>query len=357
MFFQVDDDFWGHRKVTQLIDEQGASKAAPAFMLWTLAGSMCRKKHVDGVVTKGDAKRIMDTPALAARAARMLVSVDLWHEPGHSCEKCPPVEDGTWLFHDWFQFKYATGAAEIAGIARRKELRDPAIVEAVWARDTAPNGTTTCRYCEKTVLRPQRGKHGGLRRAAEVGQLDHVDPARAVGATNIVVACAECNNRKNQRTPEQAGMTLKPPPGGARDQVVDQVAIKTRSTPDLSPTRVRPRGGAGGVGAGVGVGVEALGGSPGSAGEAPVVPVPAAFGSPWHGHHGAPPPQDLIDEATCQTHDLPKPCRKCAAESYDLGPTAWPASPADPPPSSPPRTRPRRRGSRGGRSRNARGES
>lgn len=344
MFFQVDDDFWSNRKVTELIDEVGADKAAPAFMLWVLAGSKSRKAGTDGVITKGEAKRLMDTPALAARAAGMLVSVDLWHAPGHDCEKCPPVAEGTWLFHTWFQFGYAKGAAEREGVARRKELRTPAIVEAVWARDLGLDGVHRCRYCAKTVVRPERGSHGGQRRGAEVGQLDHVDPTRALGASNIALACPDCNKRKASRTPEQAGMTLLPPPRVPdSDQVSDQVGIKTGSTPPVSSPRVRPRGGAGGVG--IGAGVKPLGGSPGLAGAAPEIPVPAAFGSPWQGHHGPPPPADLIEQATCQDHDLPMPCRKCAASSY-----TWPASPADPPP-SPPRTRPRRRGSRGGRSR------
>lgn len=354
MFFQVDDDFWSNRKVIALIDEKGAEKAAPAFMLWTLAGSKSRKVGYDGVITLGEAKRIMENPALAKRAAGMLVSVDLWHAPGHDCEKCPPVEAGTWLFHTWFQFGYAKAAAEREGVARRKELRTPALVEAVWARDLGIDGVHRCRYCSTTVVRPQKGSHGGLRRGDEVGQLDHVDPTRAIGASNIVLACPECNKKKSQRTPEQAGMTLQPAPRGAVDQVPDQDGIKTGSRPPLSSPRGRPRGGVGGVG--IGAGVKPLGGPTGLAGEAPEISVPAQFGSPWQGHHGPPPPADLIEQATCSDHDLPRPCRKCAAAGYAA--SSWPTDPDDlrPPPASPPPGR-RRRGSRGGRKSKPRGES
>lgn len=364
-FFQVDDDFWSHRKVRTLVDEQGAAKVAPAFMLWVLAGSLQRKSTStgDGVVTKGDAKRHMDSAALAARAAALLVSADLWHAPGHECEKCPPVAEGTWLFHDWFQFGYALGAAEREAAARRKELRTPAIVEAVWARDKRPDGTWTCRYGGEPVVRPQTGTQGGLRRGDSVGQLDHVDPTRAIGATNIVVSCPDCNKRKAARTPEQAGMALLPPPERPGDQHENQNEINTRSKPEVSSPRARPRAGAGGVGTGVGVG-EKNGVRPphlidhrpqGQAGPAPIVDTPAQFGSPWLGHHGPPPPEDLIEQATCPDHNLPRPCRKCAATPAPE--MVWPASPADPPPASPPPSRPRRRGTRGGRTRKPKGDS
>ena len=47
----------------------------------------------------------------------------------------------------------------------------------------------------------------------EIGWLDHVDPALAIGATNIVVSCQRCNQTKGQRTPEAAEMVLLPAPG------------------------------------------------------------------------------------------------------------------------------------------------
>lgn len=46
-------------------------------------------------------------------------------------------------------------------------------------------------------------------------QQDHVIPVKQGGgytATNIVPACRSCNARKNARTPEQAGMALRPKP-------------------------------------------------------------------------------------------------------------------------------------------------
>jgi len=58
----------------------------------------------------------------------------------------------------------------------------------------------TCQYCGDTS--------GPL-------TLDHVLPLSRRGTTtwlNAVAACARCNARKGNRTPEEAGMTLRRPP-------------------------------------------------------------------------------------------------------------------------------------------------
>lgn len=61
----------------------------------------------------------------------------------------------------------------------------------------------TCQYCGATPGRP------GL-------TLDHVVPRCRGGETtwdNVVAACRSCNVRKGDRTPEEAGMTLRKRPG------------------------------------------------------------------------------------------------------------------------------------------------
>lgn len=62
----------------------------------------------------------------------------------------------------------------------------------VYARDG-----WTCRYCG----------------AADLLSIDHVIPRCQGGddsTDNLVVACRPCNSRKNGRTPQQAGMVLRP---------------------------------------------------------------------------------------------------------------------------------------------------
>jgi len=67
----------------------------------------------------------------------------------------------------------------------------------VWLRDKR-----TCQYC-------------GNRVALDDFEFEHVIPRSQDGKTrweNIVVACTGCNQRKRNRTPEQAGMKLLRPP-------------------------------------------------------------------------------------------------------------------------------------------------
>lgn len=64
----------------------------------------------------------------------------------------------------------------------------------IWARDHGK-----CQYCGQQVGR-------------STYTYDHVNPKSKGGKTvweNIVVACALCNGRKRDRTPEQANMRLK----------------------------------------------------------------------------------------------------------------------------------------------------
>ncbi len=61
-----------------------------------------------------------------------------------------------------------------------------------------------CRYCGHTVTEHDH-------RSAYGRQIEHVDPLDPHSL--LVVSCRACNGRKAKRTPEQAGMTLLPPPG------------------------------------------------------------------------------------------------------------------------------------------------
>jgi len=320
VFFQVDDKLHCNPKVMAMIEAEGFARAAQALGLWTLCGALARDAGLDGVITLGQAAKAAMDRSGARRAAAMLVRYQLWHAPGHDCEICPQPPQNAWVFHDWFQFGYGTGEEEKTAVAKRKELRRPAVVEAVWARDTAPDGQARCRYCGRRVQRKQG--RGGDRRSVLVGTLDHVDPTRAIGASNIVVACSECNQKKAQRTPEQAGMTLQPPPGRPAETAPINTEINTAINPEsiheVSPPRAR--GGARAGGAWVGPGSPPGSGSgdaAGRAGAAPVVPVAAPWGSPWKGHAGPPPPAELVEEATCPEHNLPEPCRKCTARARE----------------------------------------
>ncbi len=66
----------------------------------------------------------------------------------------------------------------------------------------------TCAYCGRSVSKTPA-------REALLATVDHILPSSRGGEsswTNLVSACKECNNRKADRTPEEAGMPLRVEP-------------------------------------------------------------------------------------------------------------------------------------------------
>ncbi|QOH58940.1 hypothetical protein C6Y44_04050 [Rhodococcus rhodochrous] len=160
---------------------------------------------------------------MAEHLASILVEVGLWHAPGHTCPRCPEVEPGTYLFHDWFDMGYDPGDKVDITRRKRKELKDQEIINSVWARDCIDPTKPTeahCRYCGILIRRKDTKSESGRRVS-----LDHVDPNRADGVRNIVLCCKACNQHKGQRTPAQADMVLLPPP--ARDNTSPHPAAGT----------------------------------------------------------------------------------------------------------------------------------
>lgn len=308
-FFMVDDKLHINRKITEMIESEPLSASGQAMMLWTLGGSLTQDKGTDGVLTTGDLTRLFLNRSAALKAARMLVKHGLWHAPGHDCEDCPQPPDGGFVFHHWGAMGYSSGAQVRVARERRKELKNPELVESVWARDTGADGVAHCRYCGVKVSRHDR-------KSDRRPTIDHVIPGIAKGVENLVLACFKCNREKGQRTPEQAGMKLLPPPGSSTES--NPESNRSEFDPDL--ISALPHAGARGHGQGQGQGQGSsrglgTGRRRGPAGAAPKVPAVDRFGSPWHGArpHGDPPV-----EGECSVHGLPAPCRRCAAEVYDV---------------------------------------
>jgi hypothetical protein len=85
----------------------------------------------------------------------------------------------------------------------------------------------TCQYCST------RKPHREL-------TLDHVFPKSRGGKDtweNLTTACKKCNNKKADRTPEEAGMTLLSVPTKPRDSLVFELMV--RSEPHLLHAWVR----------------------------------------------------------------------------------------------------------------------
>lgn len=129
--------------------------------------------------------------------------------PGDSAGFFDRVDDRL-VIHDWWEYagKLLEQRAFYAERAKRKRglYGDMDLVHAVRERDG-----DNCRYCDREVDWKDRKSSKG-------GTYDHVDPDGGNDIDNIVVACRECNSRKNRRTPEQAGMVLISRDMSARNQ-------------------------------------------------------------------------------------------------------------------------------------------
>ena len=211
MFFQIDDQFHVNQKAKTLARKalMGDIRGLAALGLWTMAGSTIQAAGTDGVTDVEDLVAITLNHGVAVELADLMVSAGLWHANGHECERCPEVQAGTYLYHDWFAMGYDTAAQVKTKRAKAKELKDPNLIAAVWARDCiddpANPAVGLCRYCQTEVRRMDR-------RSDIAPEMDHVDPRKACGPRNVVLACRKCNRTKAARTPEQAGMTLHPAP-------------------------------------------------------------------------------------------------------------------------------------------------
>lgn len=120
----------------------------------------------------------------------------------------PSNEFATFTWQDWSRIKPRDGDDVIRGVGQ--DFRIPEVIlltrydkvyhhkvkfsrRSIYKRDDF-----ACQYC---------GKQPGT----EELTIDHIVPRSRGGATkwdNIVLACVKCNNKKDNRTPKEAGMRL-----------------------------------------------------------------------------------------------------------------------------------------------------
>jgi len=97
----------------------------------------------------------------------------------------------------------ARQAVPLPSVIRLVEYRRlPQQTRALSRKNILMRDRYTCQYCLRTLP------------SSEL-TLDHVIPRSRSGETtweNLVTCCLECNNRKGNRTPEEAGMKLTRPP-------------------------------------------------------------------------------------------------------------------------------------------------
>jgi 5-methylcytosine-specific restriction endonuclease McrA len=146
-------------------------------------------------------------PVNVTSVARSLVM--LWN---HTVRVVDPNDYQTYSWSDWARLQPREGDAFIQAVQFR--LRVPEVVTLVHydrvhaamvtfsRRNIFKRDHFTCQYC---------GKQPGT----EELTIDHVLPRCQGGESrwdNCVLACLDCNKRKADRTPEQAGMHLRTAP-------------------------------------------------------------------------------------------------------------------------------------------------
>jgi 5-methylcytosine-specific restriction endonuclease McrA len=110
---------------------------------------------------------------------------------------------------DWIRQPPRGDEPAIRGVTLR--LRVPEVVTLTHYERT-PAGHVT--FSKRNVFKRDRltCQYCGIQPGRDELTLDHVTPKSRGGATsweNCVLACLECNRRKADRTPEQAGMKLR----------------------------------------------------------------------------------------------------------------------------------------------------
>jgi len=106
-------------------------------------------------------------------------------------EKAEPLETNGRVLHSEHEALVAPSVVRLRHYVRRPVPELRLTRASVFARDGH-----TCLYC---------GRHGGGL------TIDHVIPRARGGAydwTNLVTCCLKCNNKKGNRTPQEAGMRL-----------------------------------------------------------------------------------------------------------------------------------------------------
>lgn len=208
--------------------ERAKRQRAEALGVWTQVLSWVSGERSNGFVT-ADIVDLFGWPAAVERLLRARFDrAPLLHrrEDGEACEcmegRAWPA-DYEYLIHDYLDRNPARDENDVHRAKLRERKKDPELRAAVWTRDAGH-----CRYCDIEMnLNDKRSPHRPV--------LDHVDPTVAAGAINLVSACHSCNARKNNRTPEAAGMVLLPARNPIPEIPNPSTVFDTDPESDLNP--------------------------------------------------------------------------------------------------------------------------
>lgn len=112
VWFRTDDSFPSHPKVRSI----PRANRLRVLGTWLACGAWSAHHLTDGRVP---ADAVLDEGGRAADAGT-LVTVGLWHQAGHDCERCPQLGPGEYQFHDWSEYQKTRDQV----MAERKKTSD-----------------------------------------------------------------------------------------------------------------------------------------------------------------------------------------------------------------------------------------
>ena len=146
-------------------------------------------------------------PVHVATVARALIL--LWKDAARVVDV---ADYQTFTWQDWARLSPEAGDAFLQAASCR--LRVPEVIT-LTGYDRMPTRAVT--FSRRNIYKRDRFqcRYCGVNPGGEELTIDHVIPRAAGGVsswTNCVLACVECNKRKADRTPRQAGMKLRKEP-------------------------------------------------------------------------------------------------------------------------------------------------
>lgn len=146
-------------------------------------------------------------PICVATVARALVL--LWNETARVVE---PSDYQTYDWNDWSALRPRGDEPFVQAV--RFQLRAPEVI-VLRGYDRLPRAAVT--FSRRNIFKRDRFacQYCGRQPGSKELTLDHVVPRAQGGEStweNCVLACVECNKRKADRTPKQAGMRLRHTP-------------------------------------------------------------------------------------------------------------------------------------------------
>lgn len=126
-WLKLDDQLGVHRKVIKI---QRRTRLE-CMGLWTLALSASGRGLTDGILEDFELDELGSKPSLVSE----LVRVELWHEAGHDCDRCPQPPAGGIVIHDYLTLNPSKKQVE--------DKREAERVRKMSQRDTARKARET----------------------------------------------------------------------------------------------------------------------------------------------------------------------------------------------------------------------